>query len=180
MKRSSAFSLIELLVVISIIAVLIAMLLPTLKEARRHTMVIRCMSQLQQVGIGLGNYVVENNGKYPPPSVISPNVIRTTEAGLGSVDNRQALYEIAGMRAAELYFCPLTGHSPADNVVTTPWSHEFGACLTADRHWVDYNMFFLVSETAMSWSQLRSGHAKLRSHLLNYVYRTGNEGFYAY
>ena len=150
-RRRNAFTLIELLVVISVVALLISILLPTLKAARRQAMVTECMSNLKQIGIGLANYVVENDGKYPTPSAISPNVIYTQEAGLNAIDNRPALYEIAGKRAAELYFCPVVGSSPADNVVTTPWSHEFGADSNHDRHSVGYNMFFLCTEAVPGW-----------------------------
>ena len=150
--RYKAFTLIELLVVISIIAVLISILLPSLKMAKRQAMVLRCMSNLKQIGVGLGNYVVDSNGQYPTPSAISPNIIYTQEAGLNAIDNRPALHEIAGSRSAELYFCPVVGGSPADNVVVTPWSHEFYTQTAADRHSVSYNMFFLITEAVPGWN----------------------------
>lgn len=150
--RYKGFTLIELLVVISIIAVLISILLPSLNVAKRQAMVLRCMSNLKQIGVGLGNYVVEFNGQYPTPSTISPEHIYTEEYGLNVIDNRPVLYEIAGNRAAELYFCPVVGGSPADNVVVTPWSHEFYTQTAADRHSVSYNMFFLITEAVPGWN----------------------------
>jgi len=60
------FTLIELLVVIAIIAVLISLLLPTLKSARRAARVIHCSSNLKQFALGLTVYAYEDRkGEYP-------------------------------------------------------------------------------------------------------------------
>lgn len=63
--RSLAFSLIELLVVVSIIALLIGIILPVLGRTREHTRGIQSLSNVRQIGIGLNNYVSERRGYYP-------------------------------------------------------------------------------------------------------------------
>src|SRR5579872_7516391 len=70
MKSSSprAFTLVELLVVIGIIAVLIALLLPALNRAREHSKRIYCMSNARQIAMGLMAYVNESKGWMPPES----------------------------------------------------------------------------------------------------------------
>ena len=63
-KRSEvlAFTLVELLVVIGIIAVLISVLLPTLAGARRAAETAQCLSNLRQIGQGMAMYTSEHLG----------------------------------------------------------------------------------------------------------------------
>ena len=65
MKKRSAFTLVELLVVIGIIALLISILLPSLNKARQQANLIKCESNLRQVGIMLALYTNQNKGYAP-------------------------------------------------------------------------------------------------------------------
>jgi prepilin-type N-terminal cleavage/methylation domain-containing protein/prepilin-type processing-associated H-X9-DG protein len=65
MNRKNAFSLVELLVVISIIALLLAILLPALSRARQQARGVICLSNLHQLGIAASAYVANNQGYYP-------------------------------------------------------------------------------------------------------------------
>ena len=64
MKRG--FSLIELLVVISVIALLVSILLPFVARARRQAKVVAVNAELRQVGLALEMYMSEHEGKVPP------------------------------------------------------------------------------------------------------------------
>jgi len=63
--RGRAFSLVELMVVIGIIAIVIALLLPSLHRAREAAVQIQCASQLRQLGVGFVNYAAQNHGWLP-------------------------------------------------------------------------------------------------------------------
>jgi prepilin-type N-terminal cleavage/methylation domain-containing protein len=60
-----AFTLIELLVVIAVIAVLAALLFPVFAKARERARVSQCISNLRQIGVGVAQYVDDNDDTYP-------------------------------------------------------------------------------------------------------------------
>lgn len=65
MKIRNGFTLVELLVVISIIALLMAILMPSLQKAREQAKRIVCASNLKQMGLGISLYAIDNSDSLP-------------------------------------------------------------------------------------------------------------------
>src|SRR3954470_17396810 len=68
MRKLKAFTLVELLVVIGIIAVLISLLMPALSRTREHGNRIKCISNMRQIGMAFQSYLHENKLHFPDPA----------------------------------------------------------------------------------------------------------------
>lgn len=111
-KRSSfrAFTLVELLVVIGIIAILMAILLPALNRAKQQANQVKCQSNLRQIGQALLLYNTQHNGLVIP-SFTMTGVIGGPDVpleGWASIMHRDKL--IPGDRGigTSVFTCPET------------------------------------------------------------------------
>ncbi len=89
MKKKAGFTLVELLVVVSIIAILAGMLLPALARAREQARRINCMSNLRQLGVACHMYATDWAEKFPFASATyssSPGICRLL-VKLSYIDN---------------------------------------------------------------------------------------------
>jgi prepilin-type N-terminal cleavage/methylation domain-containing protein len=97
-----AFTLVELLVVVAIIAILVALLMPALADAKRHAMDVRCLAQERGIGMAEQLYVTDNTDSEAPSvwnpyqgngtneqdleQLMTPYCINSTSTASGQVD----------------------------------------------------------------------------------------------
>lgn len=65
MRRRQAFTLIELMIAIAIIAILAAILIPNFKKARIRSQLTTCATNCKNVATALEVYSVDYGGRYP-------------------------------------------------------------------------------------------------------------------
>ncbi len=123
--RDRAFSLVELIVVIGIIALIVAMLLPTLHRARRSADAVKCSAQLYQLGQGLFNYTARNAGWFPAWSgwhVVGDPLTGGDEPGLGWMEAIESAFAPA---TSSLYNCPtFPAEIPINYFLSARWSNS--------------------------------------------------------
>ena len=114
--RPAAFTLVELLVVITIIIVLLALLTPALDRAIYSAELATCGANLKAIGLGVTSYATSHRNVYPRHNstrVTQPaQVCRTTSAGTVT-DDRPMLREALG--SMKPFVCPLSGKLDLDS-----------------------------------------------------------------
>ena len=95
-RQLVAFTLVELLVVIGIIAVLIAILLPALKRAREQARAVQCMSNIRQLSTAVVMFAQEHKGWMPgnggtgimvlDPATDRPSAVGSVYPGITDTD----------------------------------------------------------------------------------------------
>jgi len=83
--RRGGFTLVELLIVISMIIVLIALLLPTVQKAMEAARRASCMANLRQIQLGMAQYALANNNWYPLSGYSADGTTEFTDAA-GGID----------------------------------------------------------------------------------------------
>lgn len=117
--RRRGFSLLDVLVSISIIAVLISLILPSLSKVNETARRMVCQSNVRQIGIGVLMYADDFRGHLPPSQFIGNGLDRSdakqnmdtlrvgdAEPGVPSWDGLGVLFQHDYINAPKVFYCP--------------------------------------------------------------------------
>lgn len=162
-RRSMAFTLVELLVVVGIISVLMAILLPVLTKARKKALEVRCQGNLRQIYAGLILYANDNRDRFPDPQSLGRHAyrMRPGDKTPGDPAARPERYGLAAM---------LHGIDPNDTSLTLPLpparyldgTSEIWVCQAQPDYLKRFrNTYaFTLNATVLAGGSLRRGRAK--------------------
>src|SRR5688500_18371708 len=141
LRRHKAFTLVELLVVIGIIAITAGLLLPVLSRSRASAVSLQCMSYLRQIGQAAFIYAGESKGHLPqscpesfsvvPAAAGSPLRTIYTSDAQGRFSMAQAAMTSRILRGnTRIWYCPgnriapPAGHLPIEEDDFYPPDHN--------------------------------------------------------
>ena len=109
MQKAKGFTLIELLVVIAVIALLLAILVPTLQRVRNQARAVVCRAHLKQWGTVLALYAEDNEGSIPADGFQAIWFFRGSQLPKGD-PNRPPNYH--DLNAKGIACCPMAVRTP--------------------------------------------------------------------
>ncbi|MCX5632538.1 MAG: prepilin-type N-terminal cleavage/methylation domain-containing protein [Phycisphaerae bacterium] len=107
-KTCKGFTLVELLVVMSIISLLLSVLLPSLKKARQQSQTVVCTNNIKQLGLAFVLYGGDYNG-YAMPATAPPSIYWWGKKLFDGIDHKAGFvwpYLKSELSASGVYQCP--------------------------------------------------------------------------
>jgi len=154
--RRTGFTLIELLVVVAIIAVLVAILLPALGNAREAARQTVCLSNLKQQGLGVQFYLDENRNFFPPS--LGPGTGSLYKPGWLNWAERVNAY----MKNPAIYRCP--------SETAAPFQYVDSPIVADGSYYIHYGWNFVFLTFGGNWmSSFVASYNPMRTRPLSYV-----------
>ena len=168
-RQPPAFTLVELLVVMAIIAMLAALLLPTLGRAKEEARATVCLGNLHQIGLALQIYVQENNNKMP--------IMRDapTDPAVSATNNYPTINQVllAQLGNTNVLRCPSDWQQDFE---TTGSSYSWNSLLSGQDadHLTIFTLHFAPHEVPVVFDKDPFHKARGSSKAVNYLYADGH------
>ncbi len=173
--KMGAFTLVELMVVIAIIAILAAMLLPALESARRRAVRTACANRLRQIGTSINMYADDADGLLPTPVRtaweadreirMAPDTqcINASASGVNLTQPTMGLSHLVlygYLEDPELLYCPSEADGDVFNYRPDEWDAELGpgdtdACQDFVGYYYNPNAYYGDKDTYGKYIYLR-------------------------
>ncbi|MBO5900082.1 MAG: DUF1559 domain-containing protein [Lentisphaeria bacterium] len=139
------FTLIELLVVIAIIAILAAILMPALSQARERSRTSACTNSLKQLGLGFAQYLDSQDDRYPwHPGYTGPSGTIAWRGQLGETKCAPFRYSKATWTMVDVLRCPshdLKGAAGGQTVGKNSYGYEGTyVCNNVQADWTGFGL----------------------------------------
>lgn len=173
----AGFTLIELLVVVAIIAILVAILMPSLSKARKSAIGVTCASRIRQNIIAIQMYAENYNGMPPEFDVSSPPPHRPLTVWSTYWTGRNEGYRSTGLLAYGKYlgthtslYCPAQKSNQYSLSYWSAWPRNDAISPTNTSTMASYDMLpYWNSDTG--WAQMKLARYETRA-LLNDTWTT--------
>jgi prepilin-type N-terminal cleavage/methylation domain-containing protein len=149
MTRKHAFTLIEVLVVVAIIALLIAITLPSISEAKRISKRTYCLNNLHEVGLAIQSYVQVHGEKFPVLCEYLSVELTKPAADRRPPISRGLGRELGGKKSKVL-------ECPADVVTEPPFDTDSGTSTPVPDVQIG-GRYYDVQESSYEWNQYVNG-----------------------
>jgi prepilin-type N-terminal cleavage/methylation domain-containing protein len=141
-KAAEGFTLVELLVVITVIAILAALLLPVVSAAKRKAQRTTCLNNLRQISLGVRMYSDDSNDASPSlgSAGLSTN-LTTLYSGYKALMKNYVGLHGASSPQDKLFQCPADAFYPTWFLTNASWPFHFVQEGIHDESLFDYSSY---------------------------------------